>query len=116
MLVSNLQYFQQYLLNAGDVEQNSIPGDKSALVPGGIRLGAPALTSRGFKVEDFVKVVDIIDEAVSIAKAVQTKTNSLKEFHEHLATDEDTLAQCRDLRERVNDFSKNYPMPGHADH
>ena len=55
-------------------------------------------------------------EAVDIAKAVQAKTNSLKEFHENLATDKDTLAQCWDLRARVNDFSKNYPMPGHADH
>ena len=28
------------------LNKNSVPGDKSALVPGGIRLGAPALTSR----------------------------------------------------------------------
>ena len=28
--------------------KNTVPGDKSALVPGGIRMGTPALTSRGF--------------------------------------------------------------------
>ena len=28
------------------LNKNSVPGDKSALVPGGVRLGAPALTSR----------------------------------------------------------------------
>lgn len=28
--------------------KNTVPGDKSALTPGGIRMGAPALTSRGF--------------------------------------------------------------------
>ena len=38
------------------LNKNSIPRDTSALVPGGIRLGAPALTSRGFKEQDFVKV------------------------------------------------------------
>jgi len=31
--------------------KNSVPGDTSALAPGGIRLGAPALTSRGMKEE-----------------------------------------------------------------
>ncbi|KAM7313792.1 serine hydroxymethyltransferase, mitochondrial, partial [Ixodes scapularis] len=35
--------------------KNTCPGDKSALVPGGIRLGAPALTSRNFKEKDFHK-------------------------------------------------------------
>lgn len=28
--------------------KNTVPGDKSALTPGGVRMGAPALTSRGF--------------------------------------------------------------------
>ena len=98
------------------VNKNSIPGDKSALVPGGLRLGAPALTSRGFKEDDFVKVVGLIDEAVDIAKAVQGKTKKLKEFHEFLATDAEVAVRCRDLRRRVNEFSEEYPMPGHADH
>ncbi len=40
--------------------KNTVPGDKSALRPGGMRLGAPALTSRNFKEEDFEKVVEFI--------------------------------------------------------
>ncbi len=39
------------------LNKNTVPGDKSALVPSGIRMGAPALTSRGFEEADFVKVV-----------------------------------------------------------
>jgi len=31
------------------VNKNSVVGDKSALTPGGIRIGTPALTTRGFK-------------------------------------------------------------------
>lgn len=31
-------------------------GDTSALVPGGLRMGSPALTSRGFVEKDFEKV------------------------------------------------------------
>jgi glycine/serine hydroxymethyltransferase len=36
--------------------KNTVPGDKSALTPGGIRIGCPALTSRGFTEEDFEQV------------------------------------------------------------
>lgn len=42
--------------------KNTCPGDVSALRPGGIRLGSPALTSRGFKEEDFKKVGEFIDQ------------------------------------------------------
>jgi glycine/serine hydroxymethyltransferase len=41
------------------VNKNTVPGDKSALVPGGIRMGTPALTSRGFDEGDFGKVVRV---------------------------------------------------------
>merc|ERR1711911_144464 len=70
------------------LNKNSVPSDTSALVPGGVRLGAHALTSRGFTEENFIKVVDMIDEAVDIAKTVQGKSKKLKDFKEVLETDE----------------------------
>lgn len=42
--------------------KNTVPGDKSALNPGGIRLGTPALTTRGLKEEDIIQVVKFIHE------------------------------------------------------
>ena len=39
------------------LNKNTIPGDKSALMPSGVRMGTPALTSRGFDEGDFEKVV-----------------------------------------------------------
>merc|ERR1719499_930036 len=38
------------------VNKNTVPGDKSALIPGGVRLGTPALTSRGFTETEFEQV------------------------------------------------------------
>ena len=38
------------------LNKNTCPGDKSAMTPGGLRIGAPALTSRGFVEKDFERV------------------------------------------------------------
>ncbi len=43
------------------LNKNSVPGDTSAIVPGGIRIGAPALTTRGFKEADFARIAEYID-------------------------------------------------------
>ncbi|KJH46284.1 glycine hydroxymethyltransferase [Dictyocaulus viviparus] len=42
--------------------KNTCPGDVSALRPGGIRLGTPALTSRGFTEKDFEQVALFIHQ------------------------------------------------------
>ena len=40
--------------------RNTIPGDKSALNPSGIRIGTPWITQRGFKEDDCVKLADLM--------------------------------------------------------
>jgi len=95
------------------LNKNSVPSDTSALVPGGVRLGAPALTSRGFLEEDFKKVVLLIDEAVDIAREVKDKTKKLKDFNEFLMRDDATLKKCADLKSRVNEYASRFPIPGH---
>jgi glycine hydroxymethyltransferase len=54
--------------------KNTIPGDVSAMTPGGIRMGTPALTTRGFTEEDFEKVAVFFDRAVSITDTIAKKT------------------------------------------
>ena len=45
--------------------KNSIPNDKlPPMVSSGIRLGTPAMTTRGFKEQDFIKVAHLIDDAL----------------------------------------------------
>jgi glycine hydroxymethyltransferase len=38
------------------LNKNTVPGDTSALNPGGVRLGSSALTTRGFNVAHFHQV------------------------------------------------------------
>ena len=47
------------------VNKNMVPfDDKSPFITSGIRIGTAAITTRGLKVEDMVKVVNFIDEAI----------------------------------------------------
>ncbi|ELU01860.1 hypothetical protein CAPTEDRAFT_151243 [Capitella teleta] len=97
------------------VNKNTCPGDKSALVPGGLRLGAPALTTRGMKEKDFEAVVGFIDEAVQIAQGVKAQTGNLKEFKAFLLADAGTQSKIADLKSRVEAFADGYIMPGFQD-
>lgn len=46
------------------VNKNTIPNEtEKAMVASGIRIGAPAMTTRGFKEKEFRQVADIIDKA-----------------------------------------------------
>ncbi len=46
------------------VNKNTIPGDKSALNPSGIRIGVPAITTKGIKEDDIRGIADKINNAV----------------------------------------------------
>ncbi|KAK7790681.1 hypothetical protein R5R35_008202 [Gryllus longicercus] len=99
------------------VNKNSVPGDVSALTPSGLRLGAPALTSRQFKEKDFESVVEFIDKAVNVAADVKSKSGKkLKDFKEFLNTDSETKVKLTKLKQDVNEFAKKFPMPGFDDH
>lgn len=48
------------------LNKNSIPNDQEKpMYTSGIRIGTPAMTTKGYKEEDFVKVADIIDKAIT---------------------------------------------------
>ena len=67
------------------LNKNTIIGDKSAVTPGGVRIGTPAVTTRGYLEEDMKQVGYFIDETIKISKNVQkTSGKKLKEFHEAL--------------------------------
>lgn len=94
------------------VNKNTCPGDKSALNPGGLRLGAAALTSREFKEKDFEKVVDFLHDAVIVASDVKSKTKTLKEFREFVLSDPETKVKLEKLKGEISSFASGFPMPG----
>ena len=52
------------------LNKNSVYGDKSAISPGGARIGTPALTTRGFKEADFERTAEFLHQAVQITVKV----------------------------------------------
>ena len=63
------------------LNKNAVVGDVSALAPGGVRVGAPAMTSRGLVEADFKVVADFLHELVQLCLDVQKQTGKLyKDF------------------------------------
>lgn len=52
------------------LNKNTIIGDKSAITPGGIRVGTPAVTTRGYLESDMREVSRFIDEVMQISLSI----------------------------------------------
>lgn len=71
--------------------KNAIPFDTgSPMKPSGIRIGTPAVTTRGMKENDVIQVADFIDEALK---------------------NHDNPEALAAIRERVYDFNRQFPLP-----
>jgi glycine hydroxymethyltransferase len=93
------------------INKNTVHGDKSALSPGGVRIGSPALTSRGFKEKEFEKIADLMDRVAKICIAVQAAGGkSMPDFKDILKEKFDSDIQA--LRKDVVQFASKFPMPG----
>jgi glycine hydroxymethyltransferase len=93
--------------------KNSIPGDKSALTPCGIRIGAPAMTSRGFGEDDFKRVAAYLDRSISMCKEIQGKlpkeANKLKDFKAKVASGE--VPEILELKKEIASWATTFPLP-----
>ncbi|KAI8016331.1 hypothetical protein LOK49_LG05G03153 [Camellia lanceoleosa] len=90
--------------------KNIVPGDVSAMVSGGIRVGTPALTSRRFAEEDLVKVVEFFDTVVKLALKIKvdTKGTKLKEFVSTMKSDA-YMSEIAKLCHEVEKYAKQFP-------
>jgi len=106
-------YFMQTLCDHVSItlNKNTIPGDRNALSPSGVRVGTPALTSRGFVEKDFVKVADFLDSACTLAKDIKRSLGTGATLNAFKAA-VSSSAPVRSLRTEIENFARNFYMPG----
>jgi glycine hydroxymethyltransferase len=103
--------------------KNSIPGDTSALNPGGVRLGTPALTTRGLDESDFDQVAEFLHRGCQLSLRAQEiatletqqagkKKVLLKDFVDVLDKNKEIQQEIQLLRHEVEAFANRFPMPG----
>jgi glycine hydroxymethyltransferase len=91
------------------LNKNTVIGDKSAITPGGIRIGSPAVTTRGYLEQDMKEVGRYIDEVMKISLDIQAKKGKkLKDFKQGLIESR----EIADLKEDVHKFSVQFDIPG----
>ncbi|TGZ55754.1 hypothetical protein CRM22_010309 [Opisthorchis felineus] len=98
------------------LNKNTVLGDKSALQPSGLRLGSPALTSRGLKEEDFKQVAAFLEELLDITVLAKSVSQNIKTFRTALVEDPKVSARVKELRGRVSEYASQFPMPGWDDY
>lgn len=73
------------------VNKNMVPfDDKSPFVTSGIRIGTAAMTTRGIKEKDMIKIVDLIDRVI---------------------VNHENETKIKEVKKLVNVFMKKFPMP-----
>ena len=89
------------------VNKNMVPFDsRSAFLTSGLRIGTPAITTRGFKEEDMLTIVDLIDAVLcSCAKHLdpQASTSATIEAPEH-------LQKLEEVKEKVHSLTEGKPL------
>ena len=91
------------------VNKNTVVGDKSAASPGGIRIGTPALTSRGFKEGEMTQISTFFEKAVKICQDIQRENGiKLVDFMKGIPGNNELSV----LRDEVEKFAAAFPMPG----
>ena len=99
----------EYIAECVDISlnKNSIFGDTSASNPSGIRIGTPALTTRGFTEADFVKVGDFIIEVVELSRLIQNESGKkLVDFK--CVAHEKYFEEIARLKNDINKFAETF--------
>lgn len=95
--------------------RNTVPYDTgSPYYPSGLRMGTPALTSRGMKEKEMEKIAGWILEVIKLVKAERlpeskfARAKFVKSFRKRIEADK----RLKQIKKQVAVFAKKFPVPG----
>merc|ERR1719181_1584788 len=87
------------------LNRNAVHGDVSALSPGGVRIGTPAMTTRMCGADEFKKIAEFLDRCCTIALDVQEeKGKKLKDFELGIENNKD----IEELRREITEWTAKF--------
>ena len=96
------------------LNKNTIPADPSSpFYPSGIRLGTPAITSRGMKEEEMKQIGKWIAEVVGeiknvkLPKTKEERPSFVKEFVKTITENQ----KVKEVKGKVKELCSNFPLP-----
>lgn len=86
----------------------------SAFYPSGLRIGTPALTSRGMKEDDMKKVASWIKLVIEIIKGhdLPKEQEMRKDFMKEFRTKMKDNSELLKIKNEVAEFARTFPVPG----
>lgn len=108
-------YFAQYALDQAGItiNKNTIPGELSSpFYPSGVRLGTPALTTRGMREKDMVRIAEWIYQVLDsvreyrLPKDKDKRKNYMDNFKKDIHKNKIILR----VHQEIKKFAVNYPI------
>lgn len=95
--------------------KNTIPGEPSSpFYPSGLRIGTPAITTRGMKESDMEKVASWIVEVLEEIKTsrLPEDKNARPAYVQEFITRMEQNTVIKRIHDEIKEFCKNFPVPG----
>lgn len=93
--------------------KNTVPGDVSALNPGGLRIGSPAMTTRGANEADFDEIAEFLHRGASLTADIQAQIGS-KAASKFNAALKEGNSDVDALKADVREFARQFNTVGYS--
>jgi len=92
------------------INKNVIPGGQNAVVPGGVRLGSPAMTTRGCTKKDFVEIANYLDRAIQMSMEFKKDKQKLENYKQSVDEAIKSNDKVKSFKREVEEFSSKFPF------